>query len=90
MLNIALELLEKGLHVFPLGTHGEIPPDHFIKERFNGDVEEAKKHWPKKPRVGWRSCQTSVPTEESVRKWWTRWPTVFGIAARQIDPSFCR
>src|SRR5258708_27357895 len=67
MLDIALTLLDKGLHVFPLGGVSEDPPDYFVKERFGGDVEKARSQWPKQPRIGWKTFQTAPPTEETVR-----------------------
>src|SRR3989442_14036627 len=85
MLERALELLEKGLHIFPLGAYGEDPPEYFVKERFNGDLEKARPQWPKQPRIGWKPFQMAAPTEQTVRAWWTRWPTAnIGIACGSL------
>src|SRR6266849_3107884 len=67
MLDTALALLEKGLHIFPLGAVGEDPPAHFVAERFGGALEKARPQWPKQPRVAWKPFQTVAPSEETVR-----------------------
>lgn len=85
LLGQALALLEKGLHVFPLGGHGETPPAYFVKERFDGDVAKATAAWPKQPRLAWKPFQYAPPTEETVRSWWTRWPNAnIGIACGEL------
>src|SRR5882672_10015131 len=45
LLEKALALLEKGLHVFPLGGYGEAPPQFFIDDQ-QGDAAAASKAWP--------------------------------------------
>lgn len=81
----ALALLEKGLHVFPLGAVGETPPDYFVKERFGGDVEKARPQWPKSPRLSWKSFQSTAPTEGTVRSWWAMWPNAnIGVACGEL------
>lgn len=85
MLDTALELLEKGLHIFPLGGVGESPPDYFVRERFSGDVEKAREQWPKQPRFSWKPFQSAPPSEAQVREWWARWPNAnIGIACGEL------
>lgn len=77
----ALALLEAGFHVFPLGGYGETPHENFIKDYCAGDIEVAKKQWPKHPRVSWKAFQTVAPTREWVESQWTKWPNAnIGIA----------
>ena len=81
----ALELLDKGLHIFPLGAYGEAPPVWIIKDRFEGDIAEATAEWPKQPRVAWKPYQTEAPTESMVRAWWTQWPEAnIGLACGEL------
>jgi hypothetical protein len=85
MLDQALWLLEKGLHVFPLGAYGESPPGHFVLGRYKGDVEKAKAHWPKHPLVFWRAFQRAAPSEALVHTWWANSPNAnIGIACGHL------
>lgn len=80
----ALSLLERGISVFPLGGYGETPPQFFIDDN-KGDVAAATKAWPKRPRIAWKPFQTALPTEDTVRSWWTHWPTAnIGIACGEL------
>ena len=85
MLERALELLDKGLHIFPLGSYGESAPVWIIKDRFSGDIEKANAEWPKQPRVAWKQYQHEAPTESMVRAWWTQWPSAnIGLACGEL------
>lgn len=85
MLDRALFLLEAGFHVIPLGGYGETPPDYFIRERFDGDVDKARRQWPKSPRCSWKAFQLEAPTEQTVRHWWGMWPNAnIGIATGSL------
>lgn len=84
-LDRALYLLEAGFHVFPLGGYGETPPDYFIRDRFNGDVDKARAAWPKQPRISWKTFQSAPPSEETVRHWAAMWPNAnIGIATGKL------
>lgn len=74
MLDAALDLLERGMHVIPLGDPQSPPPQSLV-DRFDGDVEKARAQWPKTPRIAWKQYQTKAPTEDEVTQWWTQWPT---------------
>lgn len=81
LLERALYLLEAGFHIFPLGGYGETPPDYYIKERFDGDIDKARASWPKAPRISWRAFQTAPPSVETVMHWWKMWPNAnIGLA----------
>lgn len=87
-LNGALALREMGLHPFPLGSpHDELTEK--LIQRF-GSEEEARKQWPKTPRIPWAEYQTRQPTEDEVRNWFTKWPNaniaiVTGIQFDVVD-----
>jgi len=71
-LNAALDLLERGFHVIPLGSPEPAPP--FMVQR-SGNQVNADAAWPKTPRIKWKQYQVDAPSEEEVIKWWTQWPT---------------
>jgi uncharacterized protein DUF3987/bifunctional DNA primase/polymerase-like protein/primase-like protein len=85
LLDVALALLEKGFHIFPLGSYGEPAPEYFVRDRYDGDQAKADAQWPKTPRVAWKVYQTAPPSEATVRQWWTQWPTAnIGIACGKL------
>ena len=89
LLDAAMELSEQGFHVIPLGTPGEYPPNHII-ERAGNNLAEAKKRWPKTPRITWAKYQKVAPTDEEIQGWWTKNPKanigiVTGIKVVVVD-----
>lgn len=74
MLDHALVYLHAGLPVFPccsplMGIHQHRDPD--TREM----VTCPKDRVGKVPMVRWRGYQNELPDEETVRQWWSRWPT---------------
>ena len=81
LLDIALELYERGFRVFPLGTPGERPPTYFVQrmelsKNLTKDeaYQKAVEQWPKAPRFAWKSLQEREPTEDEITQWWTQYP----------------
>ncbi len=68
-------LRDEGLTLIPLGAPGEPPPEQFIRERCDGDFNEAVVKWPKTPRIRWQDFQHREPTDAEWHSWRTRWPT---------------
>ncbi len=85
MLDRALYLAEAGFHVIPLGGYGQRPPDYFINDRHNGNLDAATAAWCKSPRISWRQYQTAPATEETIRHWFSMWPDAnIGIATGKL------
>ena len=70
----AWKLNEAGLSIFPLGSPQETPPRWFVDGRCNGDLNKAKKDWPKSPRFRWKQYQDKAPADEDIEQWTTQWP----------------
>lgn len=68
-------LRDEGLTLIPLGAPGEPPPEQFIRDRCDGDFNEAVIKWPKTPRIRWQDFQHREPTDAEWHSWRTRWPT---------------
>jgi hypothetical protein len=68
-------LRDEGMTLIPLGAPGDPPPEPFIRERCDGDFNEALIRWPKTPRIRWQDFQNREPTDAEWHSWRTRWPT---------------
>jgi len=82
-------LREEGLHLFPLGTAGETPPDWMVK-RFDGDIERARQQWPKTPRFPWQEYQLREPSDAEFEGWCKRapgcnWAIATGVKVVVVD-----
>jgi hypothetical protein len=73
MLEHALKYLEAGFSVIP------------IKPDFN---EETQK-FDKKPHTHWKAYQTTLPTVDEVKSWWTKWPNaMIGILTGEVSKLY--
>ena len=70
----ALRLWEEGFTVVPLGGPQEIVPAWFVKDRCEGNAQEAAKRWPKTPRIKWKEFQSRAVTEAEIQGWAAQWP----------------
>lgn len=71
---VAWELYEQGFTIIPLGSPFDTPPPFFVNERCDGDIEKARKRWPKSPRTSWYKYQKQPPTQLEVERWTNQFP----------------
>jgi hypothetical protein len=83
MLDEALDYLNLGYPVFPvcsplMGSHG-----HMVNGVLS-DCPPDKRG--KNPMTSWKAVQSTLPTEQQVRQWWSRWPTAnIGMATGTLS-----
>lgn len=73
MITLALDLLERGFHVIPLGDPFSPLPRRYVEEA-GGDEDKARYAFSKKARIKWEPYQHVQPTEAEVCAWWRQWP----------------
>ena len=96
MLELALDYLERGFHVIPLGDAFSPIPKKILEEQ-KGDELKARQAFCKKARIRWEGYQQQQPDENEVRRWWAQWPRanvgfVTGISINVVDgdtPEAC-
>lgn len=96
MLELALDYLERGFHVIPLGDPFSPIPKRYVEEA-KGDEIKARQAFCKKARIQWQAYQERQPDEEEVRRWWAQWPRanigfITGININVVDgdtPEAC-
>jgi hypothetical protein len=96
MLDTALDYLERGFHVIPLGDPFSPIPKRIVEEA-GGDEIKARQAFCKKARIQWQAYQERQPSEAEVQRWWAQWPRanigfITGVGINVVDgdtPEAC-
>jgi hypothetical protein len=82
MLEHALEYRRRGLSVFPVCSPEPEQPAR-CREHSDGCQQVGKR-----PLVPWRLFITQLPTEDEIRRYWTRWPHAnIGMATGKVSDT---
>lgn len=89
MLELALDFLERGFRVIPLGDPFSPIPKKVMIENGNDEIK-ARQAFCKKARIQWRDYQDKQPTEAQIERWWAQWPRanigfITGVGVNVVD-----